>query len=84
MRLYDKYKNLKEFITDIDDVGEIIFQYNGKEYSLDYDGEKINIAESFKQETEQTFNGIDDFINNFKLDGKPIKDIVTELEVIAH
>ncbi|AFK85481.1 MULTISPECIES: hypothetical protein [Thermoanaerobacterium] len=81
---YDKYKNLDEFIIDIDDIGEIIFKHLGKEYSLYFDGEKVFISESCKQETEQVFNGIDDFINNFILDGEPIKDIVTELDVVSH
>lgn len=81
---YDKYKNLDEFITDIDDIGEIIFKHGEKEYSLYFDGEKVFISESYKKETEQIFNSIDDFINNFILDGKQIKDIVTELDVVSH
>ncbi|MDI3311657.1 MAG: hypothetical protein QJR05_09575 [Thermoanaerobacterium sp.] len=81
---YDKYKNLDEFITDIDDIGEIIFKHVEKEYSLYFDGEKVFISESYKQETEQIFNGINEFINDFILDGKPIKDIVTELDVVSH
>ncbi|ORX22644.1 hypothetical protein BVF91_10980 [Thermoanaerobacterium sp. PSU-2] len=81
---YDKYRNLDEFITDIHDIGEIIFKHGEKEYSLYFDCEKVFISESYKKETEQIFNSIDDFINNFILDGKQIKDIVTELDVVSH
>ncbi|TCS80371.1 hypothetical protein [Tepidibacillus fermentans] len=81
---YDKYKNIEEFREDIDTVGEIIFKYRDKEYSLTYDGEKIFIAESYKQETEQVFNGIEDFLNNYKIDGTSIKDLATKIKVISH
>lgn len=81
---FDKYDNLNEFIADIDTIGEIIFKYGDKEYSLDYDGEMISIAESFKQETEQTFSSIKDFLDKFMLDGKPVKEVVTEIDVVGH
>jgi|GEM_PF-3731905 hypothetical protein len=84
MITFDKYSNVGEFITDIDIVGEIIFKYDDREYSLDYDGEKVNIAESFKQETEQTFSSIEEFLSKFLLNGKPIKEAVTEIDVVAH
>ncbi|GIW48774.1 MAG: hypothetical protein KatS3mg079_250 [Caloramator sp.] len=32
-----------------------------KEYSLNYDGEKVYIAESFKQETERVFDSYRDY-----------------------
>lgn len=81
---YDKYKNLDEFIEDIEVIGEIIFRYKDKEYSLDcHDG--ISIAESHKEdETTQEFATIDKFLNGFILDGKPIKDRVTELDIVFH
>lgn len=81
---FDKYNKLEEFIADIDIIGEIIFRYGNKEYSLDYDGERINIAESFKQETEQTFSSIEEFLNKFLLNGKPIKEVITEVDVVTH
>lgn len=81
---YDKYYNLKQFIDDIKEIGEIIFRYGKKEYSLNYDGEKVYIAESFKQETERVFDSIELFLNEFTCEGEKIKDIIKELKIVFH
>lgn len=80
----DKYKNVNEFVDDIDVIGEIVFIYKGKEYSLSYMEDGIYIAECYKEETEQKFKDIDDFLDNFMLDGIPIKGLVTELDIVFH
>ena len=81
---YDKYDSIDAFINDMEIVGEIIFRFKSKEYSLDsFDG--VSISESFKEEeTTQEFGSIDEFLNGFFLDGKPIKDMVTELDIVTH
>lgn len=82
--VYDKYDSLKQFIDDIKEIGEIIFIYGKKEYSLNYDGEKVYIAESFKQETERVYDSIELLLNEFTCEGKKLKDIVTELKIVFH
>lgn len=81
---YDKYESLKEFVNDIKEIGEIIFRYGEKEYSLNFDGERIYIAESFKQETEKAYDSIELLLNEFTCEGKKLRDIVTELKIVFH
>ncbi|BCS82386.1 hypothetical protein [Anaerocellum diazotrophicum] len=81
--MYDTYSSLKEFIDDLKAVGEIEFEYNDKHYSLLY-YDKIYICEYNKPETEEEYDTIEEFLNNYKIDGTSIKDLATRIKVIFH
>jgi hypothetical protein len=81
--MYDTYKDLNEFIEDIERIGEIEFEYKGKDYSLLY-YDKIYICEYNKPETEKEYDTIEEFLNNYEIDGTRIKDLATKLKVIFH
>lgn len=81
--MYDTYKDLNEFIEDLERIGEIEFEYKGKNYSLLY-YDKIYICEYNKPETEKEYDTIEEFLNNYEIDGTRIKDLATKLKVIFH
>jgi len=79
----DTYSSLQEFIDDLKAVGEIEFEYNDKDYSLLY-YDKIYICEYNKPETEKEYDTIEEFLNEFKIDGIPIRELATRIKVIFH
>lgn len=80
----DKYKNLQDFLDDINTMGDIEFSYAGTNYSIYFDGEEFYIAEFDKPETGQTFKSPEDFAEHFKVEGKPFKAFVTDIDVLLH
>jgi len=81
--MYDTYSSLEDFVDDLKAVGEIEFEYSNKHYSLLY-YDKIYICEYNKPETEKEYNTIEEFLNNYEIDGTRIKDLATKLKVIFH
>jgi len=81
--VYDTYSSLEEFIEDLSKVGEIGFEYGGKDYSLLY-YDKIYICEYNKPETEKKYDTIEEFLNEFKIDDIPIKELAAKINVFAH
>ncbi|MCM8901318.1 hypothetical protein KVG29_08805 [Caldicoprobacter algeriensis] len=81
--MYDVYNSLDEFIDDLKTVREIEFKHNDKHYSLLY-YDKIYICEYNKPETEEEYDTIEEFLNNYKIDGTSIKDLATRIKVIFH
>ena len=81
--MYDTYKDLNEFIEDLERIGETEFEYKGKNYSLLY-YDKIYICEYNKPETGKEYDTIEEFLNNYEIDGTCIKDLATKLKVIFH
>lgn len=80
-----RYASLKQFLNDIDLVGEIEFAYTGKDYSLAYsDDGNVSIVECGKPETEQVFNSPEEFADRFIVNGKRFKEIVTEIDILLH
>lgn len=80
----DRYVSLKEFIEDLELVGEIEFAYGGKMYSIAYPDRTVSVVEYGKPETEQVFDSPKEFTEKFLINGKPFKEIVTEIEVMLH
>lgn len=81
--MYDTYKDLNGFIEDLERIGEIEFEYKGKDYSLLY-YDKIYICEYNKPETEKEYDTIEEFLDDYKIDGVPIRELATEIKVFAH
>jgi hypothetical protein len=46
--------------------------------------DKIYICEYNKPETEKEYNTIEEFLNGYKIDGIPIKELATKIKVFAH
>lgn len=80
----DRYTSLKEFLDDLELVGEIEFAYGGKTYSLACPDGSISVVEYGKPETEQVFSSPREFVEKFEIDGKQFKEIVTEIDLLLH
>ncbi len=89
--------DLKKYTTDEDELAfledlrecekcltEVPFDYKGREFIIDPHGEKICVYENTKNSKEYFFKDMDDFFENFILDGvsfiKRISQIVFEEE----
>jgi hypothetical protein len=81
--MYDVYKSLEDFISDLETVREIEFEYNGKDYSLSY-FDKVYISEYNRPETYREYEKIEEFLADYKIDGTPIKELATKIKVTLH
>ena len=84
----EPFDSYDEFLNNISHGGEIEFSYNKKKYTLthgaDNDGCHLvffGVANSDKIGEYRIENNNFDIIGNLKLNGKIIKDIVTEFDV---
>ncbi|MCR4398942.1 MAG: hypothetical protein NUV93_08270 [Firmicutes bacterium] len=75
---------MKEFIDDLELVGEIEFSYGGKMYSIAYPDSTVLVVEYGKPETEQVFASPEEFVEKFEIDGKRFKEIATDINVLLH
>ncbi|BBB89965.1 MAG TPA: hypothetical protein PKA28_07660 [Methylomusa anaerophila] len=79
-----KYKTLEEFYQDMRDYEEIIFEYDGKKYTAAYYDNKLSIAEFNKPDTEQIFESLEEFADNFVIGSIRFKDLVTKIDILVH
>lgn len=76
-----KYRSIDELVDELKSFYDIEFEYNGKIYSIcPVNG--VYIAGEANGE-DQKFKTIDDLINNFRLDGKLLKDVILELKILV-
>ena len=76
------FETISEFKNCMNRHGEVIFCWNGKEYSITHYCGKISIAESYKQETEMFFTTADEALT-YMLDNVSLRDVITQVRVLA-
>lgn len=71
-----------EFIEIVEPGGDIMFDCHGKHYTiLMWTDEPIYIAEQVTEENEAEFDTIEELMNNYMIDGVPLKDRVNEIKI---
>lgn len=60
------------------ELDDIEFSYNGKDYFICPLNNIFSAGEADKTEAE--YKTFDDLINNFMIEGKPLKDIITDID----
>lgn len=78
----DKFETISDFKNCINRHGEVLFRWNGKEYSITHYNSKISIAESYKQESEAFFDTADEVLA-YTLGDTLLRDIITQVYVIC-
>lgn len=71
-------------IVDFVDVlmcNEPTFDYNGTEYSICFVKNRFYIGISGDESTDEIFNTVDEMLNNYYIDGKPLKQIVDKINI---
>ena len=72
--------NVSEF-AEVLTYQEPSFGYNGKEYSIcSPDGNFYVTAEDSPGDSELVFSSVADLLNNWIIQGKPLKDIVPDID----
>lgn len=74
--------DIKQLKETIDFGSDIEFRYKGKDYTiLPWTDEGIVIGPQ-KSNEESIYKTADDLINNHKIDGNFIKDIIQDIEIL--
>lgn len=80
------YKNSQEFVDDCNLGLDIEFDYKGIGYGVF--GWTKGGPTAFRKDQygafEQQFPTPDQMLNEFKIDGKPLRDIITQVELLLH
>lgn len=71
-------------IADFVDVlmcNEPTFDYNGTEYNICYIKNQFYIGISGDESTDKVFDTVDEMLNDYYIDGKPLKQIVDKINI---
>ena len=84
--------DLREYVKDSDELEyleelracekcftETSFDYKGREFIIEPHGERICVYENVEGSSEYFYQDMDDFFLNFRLDGKPFIECVSEI-----
>jgi hypothetical protein len=77
----NRFKTISDFKWCIHDGGEVQFVYHAKTYGIIHHNGKIIISEIYNEETEKTYNTVDELLE-YKVDGNRLRDIITQAEII--
>lgn len=82
----DRYQNVQEFIDDCNTGMDIEFFYNDVGYGVYSAYEHGPLA--YRQDPwgyeEQVFKDAEDLLDNFIIEGKTLREIITEIELNLH
>ena len=61
---------------------EMDFGYNDIDYHINVEDDRFVAYENAEGTPEYSFDSIDDLLEHFMLDGKPLKDLIPELDYV--
>ena len=76
-----RFETISEFKNCMNCHGEVVFCWNGKEYSITHYNGKISIAEAYKQESEVLYDRADEVLT-YMLDDVPLLDVIKFVDVV--
>lgn len=83
--LYDGYKNKAEGVLFYD-FGihgyDVSFKYKGRDYYLLTEPDHVAVCDEHFNEEYETYADAMELLENFKIDGKPLIELIEELEDI--
>ncbi len=77
-----KYNSIDELIQDLKSFKDIEFGYNGREYSICPVHGIYAAGEAWEPSIE--FETIDELLENFRVQGKKLEEIITDIELYLH
>lgn len=75
----DDIEFVSDMREDIENQNEIILEYKGKSFVLEPSGKTVQVVETAEQVAEK-YDDFDDLLLNYKIDGKPLIELVKYLE----
>ena len=76
----NRFINLSDFKTCVDNYGEVEFEWKGIRYSITRIGEKISIAAAYRQETERLYDTADQVLE-YPVGEDRLRDVITKATV---
>lgn len=80
----DEYESVQELIDDLEMGLEIEFEYAGKEWAILPREGHLCIYEKHNEESYREYPTIEEMLDGYKFDGKPLRDVATEIRVTWH
>ena len=80
----DEYESVQEMVDQIKIGIEIEFKFAGKEWAILPQVGNYCIYEKHNEESYREFATIEEMLDGYKFDDKPLRDVVTDLKVIWH
>ena len=76
----NRFVSIDDFKDSVTRGGEVNFEWNNRDYWIAHPNGTPIIYESDKPETTKHYANVDELLNH-KLDGEPLRRIVTKLEI---
>lgn len=80
----DQYETVQELIDELEIGLEIEFEFADKEWAILPQVDNYCIYEKHNEESYREFATIEEMLDGYKFDGKPLRDVVTEIRVTWH
>lgn len=80
----DEYEDVQELIDDLEMGLEVEFGYDGKEWAIRPQVGNYCIYEKDNEASYQEYPTIKEMLDGYKFDGKPLRDVATEIRVTWH
>ena len=80
----DEYEDVQELIDDLEMGLEVEFSYANKEWAILWRDHHLCIYEKDNEESYQEYPTIAEMLDGYKFDGKPLRDVATEIRVTWH
>ena len=77
----NRFKTISDFKNCIIRGGEVVFLWNGVDYAISSNAEKISISEGYKPETEKLYDTPDDVLE-YKVGSDRLRDVITQVTVL--
>ena len=77
----NRFHSISEFKTSMLCGAEVVFEWQGKEYGIWSENDRIRLTFANEQIEEKTFDDVDDLLE-FKLGEDRLRDIITQVTII--
>lgn len=76
------YSSEQEFVEDLRNFADIVFAYRGKNYFIcPMKRNELHAGQAYQEAT--IFDTIEALLEGFMVEGRPLKEILLELEILA-
>lgn len=81
----DRYRNIEEFIEEVEEIGlEIEFKYRNKKYTITWSDNRLYIMELGVENTLREYDNLYESLDDYKIEGRPLREVILKSDILVH